>query len=155
VRAFRELRTSGPCGCSDAMFGILVFELLGRHRERFEVYMVFQTIPGRTILLEKLSPKHADDLFTLTGGLEPSKESPPVRVKRSSACFGESFSRRIVRPGIVWLVGSRATPTRPTSPLHSSSTTNEPNNPWANNSSRETLPKAEKNCSPRDCLARW
>ncbi|KAJ6168447.1 MAG: GNAT family N-acetyltransferase [Kocuria palustris] len=34
-----------------------------------------QTIPGRTILLEKLSPKHADDLFTLTGGLEPSKEA--------------------------------------------------------------------------------
>lgn len=34
-----------------------------------------QTIRGRTILLEKLSPKHADDLFTLTGGLEPSKEA--------------------------------------------------------------------------------
>ncbi|CAG8908932.1 unnamed protein product [Penicillium egyptiacum] len=34
-----------------------------------------QTISGRTILLEKLSPKHADDLFTFTGGLEPSKEA--------------------------------------------------------------------------------
>ncbi|KAI2703596.1 hypothetical protein CBS147332_7582 [Penicillium roqueforti] len=32
-----------------------------------------QTIPGRTILLEKLSPKHADDLFALIGGLEPSR----------------------------------------------------------------------------------
>ncbi|KAJ5187298.1 hypothetical protein N7449_010292 [Penicillium cf. viridicatum] len=34
-----------------------------------------QTIPGRTILLEKLSPKHADDLFALTGGLEQQKEA--------------------------------------------------------------------------------
>ncbi|KAJ5964551.1 Major facilitator superfamily domain general substrate transporter [Penicillium vulpinum] len=32
-------------------------------------------IPGRTILLEKLSPKHADELFAVTGGLEPPREA--------------------------------------------------------------------------------
>ncbi|KAJ5824328.1 hypothetical protein N7447_006668 [Penicillium robsamsonii] len=34
-----------------------------------------QPIQGRTILLEKLSPKHADDLFALTGGLDPYREA--------------------------------------------------------------------------------
>ncbi|KAJ5373779.1 Major facilitator superfamily domain general substrate transporter [Penicillium concentricum] len=34
-----------------------------------------QQIQGRTILLEKLAPKHADDLFALTGGLEPPREA--------------------------------------------------------------------------------
>ncbi|KAJ5788453.1 hypothetical protein N7457_003443 [Penicillium paradoxum] len=34
-----------------------------------------KTIPGRTILLEKLDPKHANDLFSLTGGADPSREA--------------------------------------------------------------------------------
>lgn len=34
--------------------------------------------------------------------------SPPVRAKRSFACLGSSFSREIVRPGIVLFDGSRA-----------------------------------------------
>lgn len=34
-----------------------------------------KTLPGRTILLEKLDAKHSDDLFTLIGGTEPARES--------------------------------------------------------------------------------
>jgi len=32
-------------------------------------------LPGRTITLEKLEPKHADDLFDVTGGNDPSREA--------------------------------------------------------------------------------
>jgi RimJ/RimL family protein N-acetyltransferase len=32
-------------------------------------------IPGRTITLEKLEPKHADDLFDVTGGNDPAREA--------------------------------------------------------------------------------
>ncbi|CAG7978764.1 unnamed protein product [Penicillium olsonii] len=32
-----------------------------------------QTLPGRTIVLEKLEPKHAEDIFSVTGGTEASR----------------------------------------------------------------------------------
>jgi RimJ/RimL family protein N-acetyltransferase len=34
-----------------------------------------KTIPGRTIALEKLELKHAEDLFNVTGGSEPAREA--------------------------------------------------------------------------------
>ncbi|KAJ5860725.1 uncharacterized protein N7529_008035 [Penicillium soppii] len=34
-----------------------------------------KTLPGRTITLEKLEPKHAEDLFNVTGGTDPARGS--------------------------------------------------------------------------------